>query len=118
MKTILLVDDSTTIRNVLKASMHTEYNIIESGSGDDALKAAIENEIDFFLLDVNIPKIDGITLTREIRKLSKYEKTPIVILTTETRSEKREAGKSAGANGWIVKPCDPSRLLSVIKKLI
>lgn len=118
MKKILLVDDSTTIRNVLKASMHTSYEILEAENGETALHIANEQNIDFFLLDVNMPVMDGISLTKKIREMPQYGNTPIVILTTETRSEKRKAAQDAGANGWVVKPCDPDKLLNVIQKLV
>jgi two-component system chemotaxis response regulator CheY len=55
---------------------------------------------------------------REIRKLPQYHQTPVVMLTTEAREEKRQEGKAAGANGWVVKPCDPEKLLEVIKKML
>jgi two-component system, chemotaxis family, chemotaxis protein CheY len=118
MKKILLVDDSTTIRNMLKTSLISEYEVIEAEHGKNALEKMATNDIDFFLLDVNMPVMDGLTLVKEIRKIPKYSTTPVVMLTTETKEERKEEGKIAGANGWIIKPCEPDKLLSVIKKFI
>lgn len=118
MKKILLVDDSAAIRNILKASLFGEYEILEAANGEEGFKIAMTENIDFFLLDVNMPVMDGITLVKKLRENDKYKKSPIVMLTTESSDNKKLQGKEAGATGWIVKPCDPDKLMSVIKKFI
>ncbi len=118
MKSLLIVDDSTTIRNVLKTTMHNEYSILEAENGEVALKIAAENKVDLFLLDVNMPVMNGIALTKKLREQAQYKTTPIIILTTETKPELRQNGKDAGANGWVVKPCEPQKLLGIIHKMI
>lgn len=118
MKKILLVDDSTSIRVILKSSLISDYEVYEAINGEDALNIINGLDIDLFLLDVNMPAVDGLTLCRELRKILKYKDTPIIMLTTETKEEKKEEGKLSGANGWIIKPCDPVKLLSAIKKFI
>jgi two-component system chemotaxis response regulator CheY len=118
MKRILLVDDSTAIRNILKTALFDEYELLEADNGQAGLETAKANKVDLFLLDVNMPVMDGISLVRELRKLAQYNKTPVIMLTTESREDKRQAGKEAGANGWIVKPCDPDKLLSVLGKML
>jgi len=118
MKTIMLVDDSTTIRNVVKTALVGDYEIVEAENGQLGLDAAGRHNVNLFLLDVNMPVMDGITLVRELRKTGKYAKTPIIMLTTESRDNIKAEGKAAGANGWIVKPVEPDKLLNIIKKLI
>lgn len=118
MKKILLVDDSTAIRNILKTALIGEYEVVEAENGQQAVEKAGSGDINFFLLDVNMPVMDGIETVKQIRKNAAYAKTPIVMLTTESREERKQLGKEAGANGWIVKPCDPEKLLDVIKKMI
>jgi two-component system chemotaxis response regulator CheY len=119
MKKILVVDDSTAIRNIIKTALFGDYEIIEAENGEVALEKAIsDNDVDLFLLDVNMPVMDGITLVRKLRETSQYSKTPIIMLTTESRNDKKQEGKEAGANGWIVKPCDPEKLLSAISRMI
>lgn len=118
MKKIMLVDDSNSIRNILKASLIAQYEVYEGCDGQDALNKIKTLDIDLFLLDVNMPVMDGITLVKEIRKIDKYKSTPIIMLTTETKEERRSEGKIAGANGWITKPCEPEKLLNALAKMI
>lgn len=118
MKKIMVVEDSTSIRTILKSALISEFEVYEADNGQTALDKLGGLDVDLFLLDVNMPVMDGITLVSEIRKISKFAKTPILMLTTETKEERKEEGKKAGANGWIVKPCEPDKMLSAIKKLI
>ncbi len=118
MKTIMLVDDSTAIRNILKNALIGEYSVVEAENGKVALGKTGEQPVDLFLLDVNMPEMDGLTLLGEIRKLAGHKSTPILMLTTETKDELRQKGRELGASGWIVKPCEPDKLLSAISKLI
>ena len=118
MKKILIVDDSTAIRNILKTALFGDYELLEAENGEVALNMANKNAIELFLLDVNMPVMDGITLVKELRKVPKYKTSPIIMLTTESRDEKKKQGKEAGANGWIVKPCEPEKLLNVVNKMI
>ena len=118
MKTIMLVDDSTSIRNILKNALIGDYTIMEAEDGVKALEKIKTQEINLFLFDVNMPEMDGLTLLGEVRKLPQHKTTPILMLTTETKDELKQRGRELGASGWIVKPCEPERLLSAIKKLI
>lgn len=118
MKKILLADDSPISRNLMKSLLLNNYEIIEAENGRIALELAQKNNIDFFLLDLNMPELDGIKLTIELRKIQKYNKIPIIILSSELREDKKDEGKGAGATGWIAKDVDQSKLLEVIEKLI
>ncbi|HKL86139.1 MAG TPA: response regulator [Treponemataceae bacterium] len=118
MKTIMLVDDSKSIRNLLKNTLIGEYEVLEAEHGKDALSKLTGQSIALFLFDVNMPEMDGITLLEEVRKIPAYAKTPILMLTTETKDELRQKGRELGASGWIVKPCEPEKLLAAIQKLV
>ena len=118
MKKIMIVDYSSTIRNVIKNALVSEFEVYEADDGVNALNAIPSaGDIALFLLDVNMPNMDGLTLLENIRKLPNHAKTPVIMLTTETKDEFRAQAKSAGANGWIVKPCEADKLLDVVKRL-
>ena len=116
---ILAVDDSASMRQMvsftLKGAGHT---VTEAGDGEEALSLAKSNKYDLVLSDVNMPKMDGIALTKELRTLPEFKFTPILILTTEAGMNKKQDGKAAGATGWIVKPFNPDQLLATVKKVL
>ncbi|MBN1411747.1 MAG: response regulator [Spirochaetales bacterium] len=118
MKKILVVDDSASIRNILKLALFETYDVLEAENGKDALGKSKDAGISLFLLDVNMPVMDGISLVKELRGTSEYRSTPIIMLTTESRDDWKKKGKEAGANGWIVKPCEPENLLSIILRML
>ena len=68
--------------------------------------------------DPQTQRLDGIGLTRMLRESPKFKTTPILILTTESSDQMKQAGRAAGATGWLVKPFDPNRLIEVIQKVI
>ena len=83
-----------------------------------ALEIAKKRGVDLVVTDVNMPKMDGISLIKELRALPTYKFTPILMLTTESGAAKKQEGKAAGATGWIVKPFDPDQLVATIKKVL
>lgn len=118
-RTILAVDDSASMRQLLGVTLRAAgYEVIEAIDGDDALDYARAHAVDLVLTDVNMPRMDGITLVKSLRALPTYSRTPMLILTTESSDEMKIKGKAAGATGWLVKPFDPNKLLEVIKKVI
>ena len=118
MKRILLADDSPVSRNLMKTLLVSNYEIIEAENGTDALAKAKSSEIDLVLIDLNMPDMTGIEVTRELRKESKYANKPILILTSEVREERKQEAKDAGVNGWIIKDVDQKKLLEVLEKLL
>jgi len=117
-KTIMTIDDSPTMRQMVNLTLsEAGYDVVEAVDGTDALAKITGRKIDLFLSDVNMPKLDGIELTRRLRANPGTRFTPIVLVTTESQAEKKLAGKAAGASGWIVKPFDPDQLLAVIKRV-
>ena len=119
MANILAVDDSASMRQMvaftLKSAGHT---VEEAVDGSEAFEVAKAKGVDLVLTDVNMPNMDGITLTRNLRTLPSYKFTPILVLTTESSSEKKKEGKAAGATGWLVKPFNPDQLLATIKRVL
>ncbi len=121
MPTILAVDDSASMRQMVAFTLKgAGFTVIDAVDGEDALEKAKATSatVDLVLTDVNMPRMDGISLIKELRGLPKYKFTPILMLTTESGGEKKMEGKSAGATGWIVKPFNPDQLLATIKKVL
>ena len=119
---ILIVEDSTMVRITVKRTLAgVDFNVDEAKDGQEGLNmatASADQPYDLILSDINMPNMDGIALVRELRQLDAYKYTPILMLTTETAGDKKMAGKSAGATGWVVKPFNPDKLLATIKKVI
>lgn len=119
MTSILAVDDSASLRKMVAFTLRSSgYEVVEAVDGVDALEKLRERSVDLVLTDQNMPRMDGLTLVRELRAWPPFARTPILILTTESTDEMKQAGRAAGATGWLVKPFDPTRLLEVISKVL
>lgn len=119
MASILTVDDSSSMRQMVSFTLKSDgHEVTEAEDGVVALNIARTRGFDLVLTDVNMPNMDGITLIRELRQLPNFKGTPLLMLTTESASDKKQAGKEAGATGWIVKPFNPEQLLAVIKRAL
>jgi two-component system chemotaxis response regulator CheY len=118
-KTIMTVDDSDSLRQMVSLVLRGGgYEVVEAADGLDALAKLNGQDLALFLSDINMPKMDGIELTRKLRAMPQYKFVPIVLLTTESHPEKKQEGKAAGATAWIVKPFTPDQLLAVVKKVV
>ncbi|WP_299646773.1 response regulator [uncultured Jannaschia sp.] len=118
-KTILSVDDSKSIRDMIGFTMTPRgYNVIGAEDGVEGLSALASNDVNLVVCDLNMPNMNGIEMIRKVRENSAYHGLPIVMLTTEAQKEKMKEAKDAGATGWIVKPFDEDKLVSVVSKLI
>lgn len=120
MARIMAVDDSVTMRQMVGLTLKgAGHEVLTAGDGDEALEMLRESApVDLVITDVNMPRMDGITLVRELRRLPQYRGIPLLVLTTEASSEKKAAGREAGATGWLVKPFNPEKLLSTIQRVL
>lgn len=119
MARILAVDDSPSMRTLVQATLtEAGHDVSQATDGVEALEVAKKGSFDLVLADVNMPNMDGITLTSELRKLGPYQRTPILILTTEVSDAQKQKGRAAGATGWLTKPFNPSKLLATIARVI
>jgi two-component system chemotaxis response regulator CheY len=118
-KTILVVDDSASVRQVVGITLRgAGYEVIEGVDGSDALVKLDGRKVHLIISDVNMPKMDGITFVKEVKKLSAYKFTPIIMLTTESKESLKQEGQAAGAKAWVVKPFQPAQMLAAVSKLI
>ena len=119
MHSILAVDDSISMRQMVSFTLkNAGYDVVEAVDGEDAFDKALQRQFDLVLTDQNMPRLDGIGLTRRLREHPNFRTTPILILTTESSDQMKQAGRAAGATGWLVKPFDPAKLIEVIGKVI
>ena len=116
---ILTVDDSSTMRQMITFTLKgAGFDILEAGDGVEALEVAKGKKLSLIITDVNMPRMDGITLVQRLRALPEFKFTPILVLTTESDTSMKLKGKEAGATGWIVKPFSPEKLLDVVNKVL
>ena len=110
---ILVADDEKEIADAIKIYLEEEgYQVIECLDGKETLKIIKSTEIHLALLDIMMPKIDGITLAREIRKISTM---PIIFISAKSQSLDKITGLNAGADDYITKPFEPLELIARVK---
>lgn len=116
---ILAVDDSASMRQMVRFTLEAAgYTVLQASDGVEALELARSKCADLVLTDVNMPRMDGLTLVRELRSLESYKFVPMLVLTTESGQDTKARGKQAGATGWIVKPFNPEQLLATIARVL
>jgi len=116
---ILVVDDSTTMRQMVAFTLTSAgHQVVEAPDGNQALATAKQKKFDLVITDVNMPGMNGIDLVQSLRALPDCKFIPILVLTTEAGADLKQKGKSAGATGWIVKPFNPEVLLETLKKVL
>jgi two-component system, chemotaxis family, chemotaxis protein CheY len=119
MTSILAVDDSASMRKMVSFTLKSAgFDVVEAVDGEDAYEKALAGDFDLVLTDQNMPRLDGIGLTRRLREHPTFKSVPILILTTESSDQMKQAGRAAGATGWLVKPFDPNKLVDVVRKVV
>ncbi len=117
-KIILTADDSASVRQMVGFALRgAGYQVIEAVDGQDAVDR-LQGPVHMVITDLNMPRMDGIELIRRVRGIAAYKYIPVLMLTTESQDSKKQAGKAAGATGWIVKPFGVEQLLGVVKKVL
>lgn len=117
-KSALIVDDSATMRNMIKATVaELGFEIDTAQDGEKAFTQAKKKSYDIVITDINMPNVDGIELIRMLRESETCKYAPILVISTEAGDNVKQAGKQAGASGWIVKPFDPETLTKAVSKL-
>lgn len=119
---ILIVDDSATIRAVIKrtigmAGVPTKQ-LFEAANGKLALEVLKNNPIDIVFADLNMPEMGGVELTAQIRASAAWNKMPIVIVSSESMEKRIEALQAQGINGYIHKPFAPEQIRNVIEQVL
>ncbi len=119
-KTILVVDDSSSLRALVKMALsRAGYAVVEASDGKQAL-AQIDKtaKIHLVVSDVNMPGMDGLSLLKELKQHARHKFIPVIMLTTEDASAKMQQAKAAGARAWLLKPFDPPALLDAVARVV
>lgn len=118
-KRIITVDDAATMRKMITFTLKSAgYEVVEAGDGEEAMRVLTQRPVDLVITDVNMPRMDGLELTRKLRATPPFLRTPIILLTTESDPAKKMQGRIAGATGWIVKPFNQEQLLAIVAKVL
>lgn len=117
---VLVVEDSPTMRQLIVFALKRVrgLNIVEANDGVDGLKKLTGDKFDLIITDINMPIMNGLKLVGLVRRDPAYQKTPIVIVTTEGAEEDRERALALGANEYITKPVQTTKLLEVTRRLL
>lgn len=116
---ILTVDDSPSLRMAVRIALTgAGYAVTEAGDGTEGLAKAGTQRFDLIITDLNMPRMDGLTMIRELRKSPAQTGVPIIFLTTESEDGLKAQAKAAGATGWLVKPFNAEQLVKVARKVL
>jgi len=119
-KTILIVEDSSTTRALIRAVIDElgDFDTVEASSGFEALKMLPQQEYDLIITDINMPDINGLELINFVRNNARYRHIPIIIVSTERSEEDKKRGMALGATAYVTKPFKSFELQETIEKII
>lgn len=111
MKRVLIVEDAHTVRLYYKKILKEKgFEVDEAVNGVEALEKVLQQPYDLLIVDINMPKMDGYTFIKELRKNRELEQPPVVIITTEAHEDDKRKAFESGANLYLVKPVKPTDL--------
>jgi two-component system chemotaxis response regulator CheY len=120
--TILLVDDSATIRNVLVQVFEMTGmplgEVYQASDGIEALKVLEERWVDIAFCDINMPRMNGVELIRNMREHPEIKEVPVVVVSTEGSKTRMKELESLGVNAYLRKPCRPEQVRDVVHELL
>jgi two-component system, chemotaxis family, chemotaxis protein CheY len=118
MKPILIIDDAATVRMYHRSILEAAgYEVEEAVNGVEALEKALQASFGLYVVDVNMPKLDGYGFLRELRAQDTFQ-APAIMISTEAETNDHTRAYAAGANAYLVKPVKPDQLLMYAKLLV
>jgi two-component system, chemotaxis family, chemotaxis protein CheY len=115
---VLVIDDSPTIRTLMRSALERAgYAVHEAIDGEDAYEQLDGRTLGLIVCDLAMPRMDGLSFLRLLRHHPRYRFTPVLLLSTETRPDRKAAIKAAGAQAFLPKPCRPSDLVDAVRRL-
>jgi two-component system chemotaxis response regulator CheY len=120
MKTILVVDDSRIMRNIVKntfSQLKIPCQFLEAGNGRDAFNILQSQEVNLILLDWNMPELSGIDFLKKIRTIEQYKNLPIIMVTSESAKYNVIEALKSGATDYIIKPVNEKIFIEKLSKI-
>ncbi len=118
-QTILVVDDETDLLDLIEYNLHKEgFNVLKAEDGEEGIKVAKEHRPDLILLDIMMPKMDGLEAVEIMRQDEDLKKTPIIFLTARSDEKTEIDGLNKGGDDYITKPISTTKLVSRIKAVL
>src|SRR5262245_51300091 len=120
MRNVLIVDDSPTMRRLIIFSLKkfTDFRIVEAGNGLEALQKIAAEKFGLFLVDINMPEMNGLEFIQNLRRVEGYDRVPIVVITTEGSDEDKRKAFEAGATEYVTKPFQPPALHGIVERAL
>ena len=120
MKTVMIVDDSRIMRNIVKNTfelLKIHVNFIEASDGEEAMELLLENKVNLILLDWNMPRLLGIDFLKQVRAMDEYREIPIIMVTSEASKLSVIEAVKAGVTGYITKPINEKVFLDKLARI-
>jgi two-component system, cell cycle response regulator DivK len=119
MKKVLVVDDDFDTRNIWRTALqHHGYSVICADDGAEAIRQAVAEAPDVILMNVSMPRLDGITTTARLREDPRTTDIPVIACTGYVAEDGRDDAELAGCVAYLEKPCEPSRLVEEVQRFI
>jgi len=117
---ILVAEDSAAMRGLIVSTLEAMEccEVVEACNGFEALRVLPRENVDLIITDINMPDINGLELVSFCRTNPLYEKTPVIIISTEGSERDRERGLALGADAYLIKPFRPEELQQLVRKLL
>ncbi len=109
---VLIVDDERPIRRFLQASLSGQYQVIEAANGEDAIRAVVNEKPDLIILDLGLPDLDGVDVTRRLRE---WTQTPIIVVSVREQEAEKIRALDAGADDYLTKPFGAAELMARLR---
>lgn len=118
-KKMLTVDDSPSVRKLVEFTLKAKgFQVISAEDGQEALELMAKEQFDGIILDINMPRMNGLEFLKKIKADDANLSIPVIMLTTEGQDDDKDKAVSLGATAYIVKPFKPTQLLSLLEKIV
>ena len=116
---MLTVDDSPSVRKLVKFTLKAKgYQVSSAGDGAEALDLVKQEDFDAIILDINMPRMNGLEFLKHIKANDQYASIPVIMLTTEGQDDDKDKAVALGATAYMVKPFKPTQLLTLLEKIV